>query len=314
MCDNVVNYEVVLASGEIVQVNKNSNPDLFLALKGGSNNFGIVTRFDLPTFPQGKMWGGAIYYRPSAYSQIIQAFNTFAASSSLDDQAHVIAGIIWRAEQEIGISNIYHTAPIAAPPSLAPFTAIQPQMFSSLRQDSLLGFAEEQSAFVTDGARQLYFTTSFRLDVQLMLDIRELWLEALRPIKVVPGLKLPLVFQPLTQGMLSKSAPRGGNSLGLTPEDGPLIVTLLNSVHTEPSDDDKVLAAALALIESIESLAAERGKASRYRFTNYAYKSQNVLQGYGKESLERLRRVSEKYDPQGFFQKAVPGGFKLSEA
>lgn len=310
----MINYEIVLASGEIVQVNENSYPDLFLALKGGSNNFGIVTRFDLPTFQQGKMWGGAIYYKSSAYPQIIQAFTNFAASSSPDEQAHVIVATSWSAGQETGVSNIYHTEPVAAPPSLAPFTAIQPQIFSSLRQDSLLGFAEEQSAFSTDGARQLYFTTSFRLDVQLMLDIRDLWLDALGPIKVVPGLMLSLVFQPLTQGILSKSGPRGGNSLGLTPEDGPLVITLLNSVHTKPSDDERVVAAVLALIESIESLAAKREKASRYRFMNYGYKTQNVLQGYGKENLERLRRVSKMYDPQGFFQRAVPGGFKLSKA
>ncbi|TKA64294.1 hypothetical protein B0A49_10745, partial [Cryomyces minteri] len=50
VCDNVVNYEVVLPHGKIVNANANSHPDLFLALKGGSNNFGIVTRFDFKTF------------------------------------------------------------------------------------------------------------------------------------------------------------------------------------------------------------------------------------------------------------------------
>jgi hypothetical protein len=39
-------------------VNHFSHPDLYYALRGGGNNFGIVTRFDMETFPQGKMWGG----------------------------------------------------------------------------------------------------------------------------------------------------------------------------------------------------------------------------------------------------------------
>ena len=151
----MVYYEVILASGDIVQVNETSLPDLFLALKGGSNNFGIVTRFDLSTFLQDKMWGGAIYYSPSAYAHLFQAFYDFAAPSSPDEQAHVIVATSWNAGQETGVSNIYHSTPLAAPPSLAPFTAIQPQIFNSLRKDSLLGFAEEQSAFSTDGARQL---------------------------------------------------------------------------------------------------------------------------------------------------------------
>ena len=46
---------MVLANGQIANVNQQSNPDLYFALRGGGNNFGIVTRFDLETFSQGKM-------------------------------------------------------------------------------------------------------------------------------------------------------------------------------------------------------------------------------------------------------------------
>ena len=42
--DNVVNYEVVLASGSIVNANATSYTDLFWALKGGGNQFGEHTR------------------------------------------------------------------------------------------------------------------------------------------------------------------------------------------------------------------------------------------------------------------------------
>lgn len=57
-CDGVVNYEVVLADGRVVNANAKQNPDLFKALKGGSGNFGIVTRFDFAAFPAGKLYGG----------------------------------------------------------------------------------------------------------------------------------------------------------------------------------------------------------------------------------------------------------------
>lgn len=40
VCDNVVNYEVVLANASIVNANASNNPDLFFALKGGGNQFG----------------------------------------------------------------------------------------------------------------------------------------------------------------------------------------------------------------------------------------------------------------------------------
>lgn len=53
-----MNYEVVLADGQVVNSNAKQNPDLFKALKGGSGNFGIVTRFDFAAFPAGKLYGG----------------------------------------------------------------------------------------------------------------------------------------------------------------------------------------------------------------------------------------------------------------
>jgi FAD/FMN-containing dehydrogenase len=43
-CDGVKNYEVVVASGEILEVNQETYPDLYWALRGGGNNFGVVTR------------------------------------------------------------------------------------------------------------------------------------------------------------------------------------------------------------------------------------------------------------------------------
>lgn len=44
-CDHVLNYEVVLANGSIVNVNSKSYQDIFWALKGGGNQFGKQTSF-----------------------------------------------------------------------------------------------------------------------------------------------------------------------------------------------------------------------------------------------------------------------------
>ncbi|KAF1968589.1 FAD-binding domain-containing protein [Bimuria novae-zelandiae CBS 107.79] len=41
-CDSVLDLEVVLASGEIIHANAKQNSDLFVCLKGGLNNFGVV--------------------------------------------------------------------------------------------------------------------------------------------------------------------------------------------------------------------------------------------------------------------------------
>lgn len=57
-CDDVISYEVVLGDGNIITANKDQNSDLFMALKGGSGNFGIVTNFKMNTFHCDKIWGG----------------------------------------------------------------------------------------------------------------------------------------------------------------------------------------------------------------------------------------------------------------
>lgn len=70
--DQVTKYEVVLSSGKIVYATKSENKDLFWALKGGSNNFGIVTKFDITTIPSKKVWAGILFvgqqYLPQFYA------------------------------------------------------------------------------------------------------------------------------------------------------------------------------------------------------------------------------------------------------
>jgi FAD/FMN-containing dehydrogenase len=49
-CDNVANFELVLANGDVLHANAKSHSDLWTALKGGSGNFGIVTRLTCMPF------------------------------------------------------------------------------------------------------------------------------------------------------------------------------------------------------------------------------------------------------------------------
>lgn len=51
-CDNIVSIRMVDAIGKIVQVNENSFPDLFWAIKGsGVCNYGLITEIELKIYP-----------------------------------------------------------------------------------------------------------------------------------------------------------------------------------------------------------------------------------------------------------------------
>lgn len=86
VCDNVINYELVLPYGKVVNVNASSSPHLFKALKGGSNNFGVVTRFDVKSFESGRFWGGEVGYPITTMPQQVAAFvglGTYAKFASV---------------------------------------------------------------------------------------------------------------------------------------------------------------------------------------------------------------------------------------
>ena len=133
----MANYEVVLANGTILNVNRQHHSDLMKALRGGSNNFGIVTRFDLNTFPQGKFWGGDIFYDASVTPQLVSAFTEFGAQEHYDKYAVFVMGHSYQSSsgQFAPLADIYYTKPVEYPSILAPVTNIQPQTFNTLRVD-----------------------------------------------------------------------------------------------------------------------------------------------------------------------------------
>ena len=154
VCDNVINYEIVLANGDIVNANAKEHSDLWVALRGGSNNFGVVTRFDLATFEQGEFWGGFIFYDPSTFPQQLKALNDLATDPNYDEYAHVIVSIGYGLGAFAITNTIYYTkGPEPDPAVLQPFASAQPQLLNTLRASTLKNFTDEQASYQTDGKR-----------------------------------------------------------------------------------------------------------------------------------------------------------------
>ncbi|KAK5633005.1 hypothetical protein RRF57_008719 [Xylaria bambusicola] len=78
-CDNIVAAEVVLTDGEIVIADRSNYSDLIQVLKGGGNNFGIVTRFTLTTVRFDQVWGGILMTPKDTIPKICRMTTEFVA-------------------------------------------------------------------------------------------------------------------------------------------------------------------------------------------------------------------------------------------
>ncbi|KAL8869526.1 MAG: hypothetical protein Q9198_007860, partial [Flavoplaca austrocitrina] len=140
-CDNVV----VLSSGHIVVASAQRHTDLFKALRGGGNNFGIVTQFILRTFKQGNIWGGFVVHPPNTTTENLQrleAFNT-ASGKGLDRDATNNQVHIYDANGRSGVLNILVNTKPAESKILLPFSNLKPQISNDLRVTNLSEIVEE---------------------------------------------------------------------------------------------------------------------------------------------------------------------------
>ncbi|KAI1306687.1 hypothetical protein F5Y03DRAFT_394527 [Xylaria venustula] len=332
-CDSVTEFEIVLASGEVTHANDHENPDLFWALKGGLNNFGIVTSFKMKTIKSGKIWGGVTYYAAGTFSQLIEKTYDFVENET-DYDTHIMCSVGYGFGHQAVSCVMYHTQGKEHPPSLQRFTSIEPQIeqMCSMRTSTHLEFSEELSKFSSNGMRfvvinpfynlralvltlslssQYWVSITIKPDISLMNIFHDKWQETLAQIKDADGFIFSFGFHPLTKALLENSEKAGGNAAAIPPSDGPLFVLLINPIWTLPDDDQRIFRAVGELVTDLRGLARERGLLHRYIFTNYGFADDDVLSGYGKESITKLIDTSKRFDPLGVFQKGVPGGFKL---
>lgn len=153
----------------------------------------------------------------------------------------------------------------------------------------------------------MYMTTTVENDPATLSLAYERFGPALTALKsTVKRLTYSLVLQPLPPSIHG----RGQNSLGIS-TNSTLVIVLLAASWKNLKDDQAVVAESENFFNHVNDRASAMGTANRYRYMNYAWQTQDVFTGYGPESHSMLQEVSRRYDPQGLFQKACTGGFKL---
>ena len=217
-----------------MDANSKSYPDLFLALKGGSNNFGIVTRFDFTAFKQGNLYGGVTIYPFSTASQQIQAFVNFGNNIERDPYGSIIS--IWKYSSGTG-STIWlnvedYTKPDPNTAVFDEFKKIPGKFFDTLRVTNLTdltGELEQDYGFrlvrftrhclltLTSSFRDIFSTLTFENEARILEKAVDIFNSkiALAKKSAVGTFNLVYLIQPIPTIFSKHSLERGGNVLGL---------------------------------------------------------------------------------------------------
>jgi hypothetical protein len=313
VCDSLVNVEIVTGAGDIINANATSNSDLFLVLKGGGNNFGIVTKYVLKAFPFGNLWGGIMVYPQTGAAAQIAAFVDFTNNIKNDLSANLIN--IWSYQQATGASLILncleYTKPIVAPAPYTELLALPDLIASTMRVTNLTSLTVELAEATHQNARYIFTTLTFTTSAamyQKCVDISNSYLE---PFKASPNLTWSLLFQPIPRVVSDASVKAGGNIMGVDSNAGNLMLFLLFITWEGAENDAAFNKAGRACIADIKAAGAALGVNVPYMYMNYADQPEDVLAGYGAVNVAKMVKASKKYDPNQVFQKLVPGGWKL---
>jgi FAD/FMN-containing dehydrogenase len=72
--DHVRRLRVVTAGGRVLDVTPDDEPDLFWAVRGGKDNFGVVTGVEIDLFPVSRLYGGGLYFAAEATREVMRAY------------------------------------------------------------------------------------------------------------------------------------------------------------------------------------------------------------------------------------------------
>lgn len=154
--DNVHTYEMVLANGSLVEVNRHNFPDLFHAQKGGGNNFGVVTRYDLLLKEGGLVVGGEVIAPENQTEQWLDLVYDYSTRQAVQDvKTHALPAIAWVGQGDLVVSEtpVYYNDHNSStlPPVMSGWVKDIQLIGNTVRQTNYSSLATEYATGFGDG-------------------------------------------------------------------------------------------------------------------------------------------------------------------
>lgn len=319
--NNILEYELVVANGSVANVNKDNYPDLFMSLKGGGNNYGIVTSYLLQAYPQGQVWGGSMLFdaNNNTTPKLLAALRDF--TEYYPDEK---AGIILTAERtlatavDIWIMFVYYNGPEPPAYLFKNFTDIGP-VTNFCKTQSMHQLLSGNNWAVLKGSVYTIGTETSPLpdasDPYILEAYYKHWVDTSNKAQWVPGVVASIAFQPIPKRLARIARQMGGDLLDFDEDADRIIMELDYSFLLNLNYDtiDQTMRDTYEGLARIRDGYVSQGQLPAVYnpiFSNDAFYPQDYWGRLRPEKAALARRVRDEVDPLNFFKNRT-AGFKM---
>jgi hypothetical protein len=318
---SVLEYEIVFANGTIGHINGENYPDIFKTLKGGGNNFGVITNYRLQAHRQGLIWGGNLVFlrTPEKDKKLLKAVRDFTEYNE-DEKAAVIV----TAERtnvnvvDSWIIFLFYDGPTPPAGIFDNFTDVNPLLDTTRTRTyaDLMALSNWVivKASVVDIATETIPIPSAANAVEVMETLHEHWRNISSTTLLVPGIVASIAWQPFQKRIAQKARELSPDLID-TDDSVDRIIIEMNYAFVPPNLYENMADTMEATYTGVRNQVLawqESGvlpQAYLPLFMNYGFYRQDYFGRLRPESRALARRVSEQVDPQGFFRDRT-GGWK----
>ena len=296
--NNVTAAEVVTADGRWVRTDREHEPDLFWALRGGGGSFGVVTALEFRLFPHAEAYAGALWYPIERASEVLHAWGELTRGAVPDELTTIGRLLNFPPIPQIPepvrgksfvIVEAYHTGePAAADALLAPLRALAPvnDTITTVPMPALshLHMDPEQPAPGTGDGMMIDQLPAAAIDAFVQA--------------AGPGAAFPLLSVEMRHLGGEFARPRPGNG-ALACLDAHY---MLFAVSMTPVPE--LVAPVTAQVEMIKNALAPWG--ARQMYLNFAETQQPAAPFWTEQAHQRLRRIKANVDPDDMIRSNHP--------
>ncbi|KAL5521679.1 hypothetical protein ACEPAF_2427 [Sanghuangporus sanghuang] len=317
LIDTLVSVEVVLPSGEIIQATNSSHPDLFFGLRGGLNNFGIVTQITVEAHPQSLVFGGSLTYSSETSDEFNSAIEDFSLNT-VDPKAQLVAGYKSNGTQFQNQLFMSYDGPVPPPGIFDKILSI-PAVVSDIKTrtfvDMISTIGDLDPGIGPFGFAQ-HVVPIVHYTVPILEEIKQ-QVNALASRLSAENSDTSIVVRIAPEPFFSSFAHSRGGAYPHPPgrQVNPTATSLAYSIDPEAPLADKIaLQSKFAsevrnLASLVQAKAVEEGQSlwDDILYDNYALTDSPLELVYG-ENVPKLREIAAKYDPEKVMM--LTGGFR----